>query len=222
LFRINLVLRNGPATGKRIPIKNSEFLIGRAVDCDLQLSGDKVSRLIRVDKDGIAVVDLGSRNGTFVNGKPAKREQLTRVWHHDQLQIGGWLLRASLRDETGAPVLSTSAKSTAILDELDEIQAALESGSTTWHELGGENLAPLGFDEAFASTAEMIPTDANKVEPTAESEPVLPAETKNRETASGEPIAKPGPSKLPEHLLPKKPVDSQAAADAALRKLFQK
>ena len=96
-------------------------------------------------------MDLGSRNGTYVNGVAASREQPTRVWHNDELKIGEWLLRASIRDQAGGPVLKAYMKSIAILDELDEINTALDSGSTTWHELG-EDLAKPSVEEAHAST----------------------------------------------------------------------
>ncbi|GAA3730644.1 hypothetical protein HDA32_005933 [Spinactinospora alkalitolerans] len=60
-------------------------LLGRGTDCDLRLVDNGVSRHhaeIRVEDDDAVLVDLGSTNGTFVNGQQVKRARLvdgTRV-----------------------------------------------------------------------------------------------------------------------------------------------
>lgn len=54
-------------------------LLGRGTDCDLRLVDNGVSRHhaeIRVEDNEAFLVDLGSTNGTFVNGQQAKRVRL--------------------------------------------------------------------------------------------------------------------------------------------------
>nr|WP_078763629.1 DUF3662 and FHA domain-containing protein [Marinactinospora thermotolerans] len=54
-------------------------LLGRGTDCDLRLVDNGVSRHhaeIRVEDDEAVLVDLGSTNGTFVNGQQVKRARL--------------------------------------------------------------------------------------------------------------------------------------------------
>ncbi|HWY85870.1 MAG TPA: FHA domain-containing protein [Gemmataceae bacterium] len=65
-----------PAVGaertREISIPREEFLIGRGSDCDLRVNDEDVSRhhcLIRVRGQEATLSDLGSSNGTFVNGK---------------------------------------------------------------------------------------------------------------------------------------------------------
>src|SRR5438105_4228374 len=65
-----------PAVGaertREISISKEEFLIGRGPDCDLRVNDEDVSRhhcLIRLRGQEATLSDLGSRNGTFVNGK---------------------------------------------------------------------------------------------------------------------------------------------------------
>jgi Protein of unknown function (DUF3662)/FHA domain len=55
-------------------------LLGRGTDCDLRLVDPGVSRHhaeLRVEPDQVVLVDLGSTNGTFVNGQPVRRVGLT-------------------------------------------------------------------------------------------------------------------------------------------------
>lgn len=62
--------------------------IGRGADCELRLEDTGVSRRhaeIRVDVGGATLTDLGSTNGTAVNGKPVRSRELT---DGDRLTVG--------------------------------------------------------------------------------------------------------------------------------------
>jgi pSer/pThr/pTyr-binding forkhead associated (FHA) protein len=68
---------------REYPISGKEFLIGRGNDCDLRLRDPNVSRhhcMIRIRPDEVTLHDLGSSNGTSVNG--------TRVISQIVLQSG--------------------------------------------------------------------------------------------------------------------------------------
>ncbi len=57
---------------RRLSIDKPEILIGKQADCDVVLSGGKVSRRharIAVDDGGLRIEDLQSTNGTLVNGE---------------------------------------------------------------------------------------------------------------------------------------------------------
>ncbi len=78
-----------------------EVCAGRDVDCGLALGADRsVSRRHAVftrDSAGITVTDLGSRNGTFVNGIRIVAPCLLQ--HGDTVVVGGQQLRFALEAE---------------------------------------------------------------------------------------------------------------------------
>jgi pSer/pThr/pTyr-binding forkhead associated (FHA) protein len=63
---------SGPEQVREYAIDQPEFLIGRATDCNLRLRGPAISRhhcIIRLSADEATLVDLGSSNGSYINGK---------------------------------------------------------------------------------------------------------------------------------------------------------
>src|SRR6187551_42011 len=62
----------GKHAGQTIPLNRRKFLIGREQDCQLRPNSDLVSRhhcVFTVDDFTVRLRDLGSTNGTFVNGE---------------------------------------------------------------------------------------------------------------------------------------------------------
>ena len=67
-----LILREGQGVGARWMIDRSDMIIGREEDCDIVLPSRQVSRNhARIRRSGGRHIleDLGSKNGTFVNGQ---------------------------------------------------------------------------------------------------------------------------------------------------------
>lgn len=86
----------------------TEILIGRAdpatgdaPEIDLapyaayQMGISRRHALIRFeeDGDGLYLTDLGSRNGTYINGKKAQPQQPVKLLHGDELRLGKMALR---------------------------------------------------------------------------------------------------------------------------------
>jgi pSer/pThr/pTyr-binding forkhead associated (FHA) protein len=62
---------SGAAFGKTYPVPGP-VVIGRQQDCDIAVASEEISRRhaqVRPSPDGLLVEDLGSANGTFINGK---------------------------------------------------------------------------------------------------------------------------------------------------------
>ncbi len=68
-----LVIQSGPEGGREIPLRPGRNRVGRHADNDIELDHESVSGHhceITPDAGGLRVVDLGSTNGTFVDGEP--------------------------------------------------------------------------------------------------------------------------------------------------------
>jgi Protein of unknown function (DUF3662)/Inner membrane component of T3SS, cytoplasmic domain len=70
---------SGVEAGSTYELQTPVTLLGRGTDCDLRLVDPGVSRHhseLRVEDGQVVLVDLGSTNGTFVNGQPVRRVAL--------------------------------------------------------------------------------------------------------------------------------------------------
>lgn len=79
------------ADGRCLPVRDG-FVIGRTAECDLTIDDGKASRRhARITDQGgvVEIEDLGSSNGTLLNGKPVARRLLR---DGDEVQIGKTVL----------------------------------------------------------------------------------------------------------------------------------
>ncbi len=67
-----LTMRSGPTPGKTYPLEKQEILLGRDLANDIAISDPEVSRRharFLMQEDNVIIEDLGSTNGTFLNGQ---------------------------------------------------------------------------------------------------------------------------------------------------------
>ena len=67
-----ITMRSGPAPGKTFPIEQEETVLGRDLANDIAISDPEVSRRhsrFMIREGSVFVEDLGSTNGTFLNGE---------------------------------------------------------------------------------------------------------------------------------------------------------
>lgn len=87
-LKANFVVLAGQDIGKNFPIQKSEFSIGRGESCDICINDEDVSRnhaRVTVLASAIVLEDLGSTNGTLVNGEKIQRHILN---DGDRVQVG--------------------------------------------------------------------------------------------------------------------------------------
>lgn len=105
--------------GPPIEIVKDLTLVGRKEECDLRLEHKSVSKmhcvLVKAD-DVLLLRDLGSTNGTRVNGQRVRRAVLLP---NDQIGIAGLKFRVHFGAEPAPPVALHSEEHTQHLDAKD-------------------------------------------------------------------------------------------------------
>jgi len=132
-MKVQLVVVRGKPEGKVIPLAGPNFKIGRGETCHLRPNSEQVSREhaeFTISGDSVIVRDLGSRNGTLVNGKALTAE--CRLKDRDLVQVGPLTFAVSITDEpaakaAAAPAAPAAAKAKGSLDDVsgDEIDSWL-------------------------------------------------------------------------------------------------
>ncbi len=123
---ISLEFRNGTRCGEAVSLSGSRFTLGRSSEADLKVPDPDVSRhhcCIFRQNNQWYIKDLGSTNGTFVNGMQVKREQVLQVGdhlaaHHCVLifraagSVSGSVVRAGRQQEARGDVIDRSSSET--------------------------------------------------------------------------------------------------------------
>jgi predicted component of type VI protein secretion system len=88
-MEVQLVVASGSKAGQVIPVTGPKFIIGRADDCHLKPRSDLISRYhcaVISEDDYVAIRDLGSKNGVFLNGEQVSMEH--ELQNGDKLSVG--------------------------------------------------------------------------------------------------------------------------------------
>jgi pSer/pThr/pTyr-binding forkhead associated (FHA) protein len=133
----------GAAKGRDVAVAGSRFVIGRDGSCQLRLGWAMVSKVHAVIErraGGIFLSDLGSTNGTIVNGRSLRNDEV-EVKNGDRIQIG--------------PVIATLLVGPARKREgkVDEMVAG-------WLQGDGTALRPY-HGEAQPTISDLAPDDPN-------------------------------------------------------------
>lgn len=99
-MKARLIESLGAGPIREFPLQGDTVLLGRGDDCDLTIHDQEVSRHhceIRLRAGEASAADLGSSNGTFVNGK--RLVSTTRLKTGDELRLGGAQFVVDLGDD---------------------------------------------------------------------------------------------------------------------------
>ena len=103
-----LVVVGGKFRGKEFVLEEGESIIGRDSGCDIHIPIEGVSSRhcsINVASDSCYVADMGSSNGTFVNGKMIKRKT---VENGDKIALPDIIIQVVLVEEKKIIIRKTS------------------------------------------------------------------------------------------------------------------
>jgi pSer/pThr/pTyr-binding forkhead associated (FHA) protein len=217
---VTLKVLEGAKSGAKIAVKKAEFIIGRSQECHLCAGSSAISRrhcAILRDETRVAIKDLGSRNGTLVNGHKIEGE--VELTSGDEVVVGP--LKFLVTITAGIQnVKKPEVKSVA--------EAVVRTAETPHSSVADDDISKwlLGPSSALVETQTIRMDDTNALKKLAEAAEEAKAaaerettaiETHAPEAQMAESPSKKGPGKLPK--VPSKPgsKDSREAAAEALR-----
>ncbi len=162
-MKVQLVVVRGKPEGKVIPLGGPSFKIGRGETCHLRPSSELVSREhaeFTITGDVIQVRDMGSRNGTLVNGKALTSESV-QLKDRDLVQVGPLTFAVSIQGVaagTAKPLAPVAASAKGSPDDIstDDIDSWLIGDSSTGAEqptavYGGDTITISAFKDSTAA-----------------------------------------------------------------------
>lgn len=136
---LELRFKSGPRAGQRVRLR-SETVIGRE-DVDLNLEDREISRkhaVIRPTDDGFVIEDVGSLNGTFLNGGAVR--SATSLSHGDVIELGQSKVEVVF-ERTAVPQATPPAvKEDAVVGHYQLGDVIRKDGNFTTHKAYQESL----------------------------------------------------------------------------------
>jgi len=214
-MRVKLKVLSGGSSGKELAVDGPRFLIGRAEECNLRPRSDAVSRrhcVLLVDQERVVIRDLGSRNGTYVNGDRVDGE--CPISTGDQLRVGPLEFLVLFHQER-AQVAAKEGPGRAALSDSGIISQWLEEADAVDRDerMIDPETRQFKLDETDRVALEM----ANEETKVSQQEAQLTAEPKNKGKKG-----KAEPGKLPPKPAGPTTRNTQEAAAEMLKKLFNR
>ncbi|NLI78560.1 MAG: FHA domain-containing protein [Candidatus Riflebacteria bacterium] len=187
------------AGGKRLEITELPYLVGRTPECALVLESPRVSRKharFERGEGGLVVVDLGSSNGTFVNG--TRLTGPTPLRTGDRVQFGDVVYTV----EVPAILAQTIVGGFSVLEALHEqarreSEAAPGSARPEPEEIPVSEVLPPGLDALSPDAKRDGPQEPPAASPTPDVKPTPEAKPTPEPVAEPklhpEPIVEPNP-----------------------------
>lgn len=116
-MKIKMRVLRGKPLGHAIQFPEGEFVFGRGPECHVRPNSELVSRqhcLLRVSDKGVQVRDLGSSNGTLVNGSRVVEETYLR--NGDVLQLGPLAFQLVLEEDVVSRTDITTLADTHLME----------------------------------------------------------------------------------------------------------
>jgi predicted component of type VI protein secretion system len=112
-----MVMQTGPTPNKSFTLSKQEIVIGRDTNEDIVINVAEISRRhtrLRLEAKGYIIEDLGSTNGTFVNGNRLTGPQLLRTGDTVDLGDAVTLIFQSTILDPDATIVSPVKRQTAV------------------------------------------------------------------------------------------------------------
>lgn len=247
-MQVKLRVLEGSNAGKEIRIPGPTFRIGRGEKCQLRPKSDSVSRNhceIRIDEDSIVIIDLGSRNGTFVNDDRLEPNTKLQLQMGNQIRVGRLAFelvvshgldagkRGKVADvkEAAARAATPAQGESSVEDDDISDWLADDASDTQARTLGDPETRQFKFDRTDKIALENATLEEEASEEEASEEEAIDGEPDDEDTGGSgwfrrkskqKPKQKPKKlGKLPDKSKPQSDSSGEAAADM-LRKFFNR
>ena len=167
---VELVVSNRRSSVRRLVIRD-KALIGRNEKCDIRVISNEISRehcRLEIDGSELILVDLGSTNGTFVNGMRVESHQEITVPPTSRIQMGPATFQVNYLDEE-------SEQGTVIPEQTDqpdqEDEEHLEEFPISIEEVAEETIPENMLEETQESAEETAEPDQEEVSFSSNSSP---------------------------------------------------
>lgn len=117
-MKVTLFVRAPKKPEKRVVVER-DVVIGRGKDCDLRVLSNDVSRKhcqLVIAESAVAVRDLGSGNGTLINGQQIKPNVDAPLTSGDMVQIGPLVIKVEFDGAEIEPAMLEPADSPKLLE----------------------------------------------------------------------------------------------------------
>ena len=184
-MKFSLVVISGSTTGKEIPIRIPEFVIGRDPECHLRPASPMISKkhcAFVLEGERVLFKDFGSTNGSFIND--VRVEQNTYLQDGDVVKFGPLTFRTKMQATSvmmaAAPTVVPATAST-LLEMASPRTTASSSNAVRKASSAEDDIAAMLFNFADAPSgsipADEIPMGSTvaglSVDPTTEDQPAL-------------------------------------------------
>ncbi len=234
-MRVVLKVVGGKNDGREIAINIPKFIIGRGEEAHLRPGSDLVSRQhcsITKEAGKVIIQDMGSRNGTFVNGKQITEPHEAKKG--DSLRVG------RLQFEVIVDHAKPAAKKPKVVGVVDAATrtvtsskpASLEDSITDWLDDDGDDQEPATDVKKILNSAETVQMNFGETmvfEPQNEEEHDALSDSDSTELDTVQDLKKDDGKKKKKAKYGKLPNipkfshdDSTTAADDVLRKFFNR
>lgn len=132
MLQVELRVVEGRQQGKSIPLTVRQFLIGREQDCHLRPNTDLVSRhhcVFTVDDYTVRLRDLGSTNGTYVNGERIQGQVVLK--EGDQVSVGKLKFQVAIQQAVALASAATAPAAPAPLEPPSVAEIPIETEPLT-------------------------------------------------------------------------------------------
>src|SRR5438876_7020989 len=107
---VQMLVVQGKQRGKLMLFPLGDFVFGRGPECHVRPESEQISRqhcILSVAKTDVQIRDLGSTNGTLINGRRVVGQQV--LHDGDHLQLGPVVLRIKIIPESSVETISDVA-----------------------------------------------------------------------------------------------------------------